>query len=92
MVFIIATFIILGPLIIFYLWLVNEAIVRLPEPIQKISPRRWTEREMKETYERVSKKPIDFAPHLPPKLERRYIVVGGSGKSLSFASGVSHTR
>ena len=35
-----------------------------------------------ETFERIEKKPIDFTPHLPPKLERRYIVVGASGKFL----------
>jgi hypothetical protein len=77
--FLIATFILLGPLIVFYLWLVNQAIVRLPKDIQKISPKRWTEKQMKETFARVSANPIDFKPHLPPKLDRRYVVVGGSG-------------
>lgn len=79
--FLISTLVILGPIAVLYLWLVNRAIVRVPKEVQKVSPQRWTKREIKETYERVEKNPIDFTPHLPPKLDRRYVVVGSSGMS-----------
>lgn len=74
--------------IVAYLWLVNEAITTVPDEVLKISPHRWTEEEMKETCERVEKNPIDFAPHLPPKLDRRYVVVGGSGTFSSSSTGL----
>lgn len=79
--FLIGSLVLFSPLILIYLWLVNRAILRVPKEIEKISPHRWTKKQMKETYERIEKNPIDFAPHLPPKLDRRYIVVGGSGMS-----------
>ena len=68
---------------ILYLWHVNQAMSGTPEEVKKITPNRWTEEEIRETYTRLEKEPIDFTPPLPPKLNRRYIVVGGSGKSQS---------
>jgi hypothetical protein len=78
--FFIGTLVSLVSVIVVYLWLVNQAIVQVPPDVQKISPRRWTKKGMKETYERISREPIDFTPHLPPKLDRRYVVVGSSGR------------
>ncbi|KIW07487.1 uncharacterized protein PV09_01453 [Verruconis gallopava] len=74
-----ALFLVLGPAALLYLWLVNKAILRVPKEVREISPRRWTKKEIAETYERIERNPIDFTPHLPPKLDRRYIVVGSSG-------------
>jgi hypothetical protein len=74
---------IIGAILVFillYLWLVNLAITRMPSNVQKISPNRWTKKQIKETFERVQKNPIDYTPHLPPKLDRRYVVVGSSGE------------
>ncbi|KAE9967847.1 hypothetical protein EG328_007939 [Venturia inaequalis] len=51
----------------------------IPDEVSKISPHRWTEEEIKAAYAKVVKNPVDDSAHLPPKLERRYIVVGGSG-------------
>ncbi|KUI66722.1 Short-chain dehydrogenase/reductase family 42E member 1 [Cytospora mali] len=62
-----------------YLYKLNKAMTSIPEDVHAWRPRAWTDEEIRETYERVCKEPIDFAKHLPPKLERRYIVVGGSG-------------
>jgi hypothetical protein len=60
---------------------IQWAMDRIPDEINDISPHRWTEEEIRETYERIQAKPIDFKPLLPPRLNRRYVVVGGSGMS-----------
>jgi hypothetical protein len=64
----------------FYLWHLNRAMLGVPDEVQKISPHRWTPDDIKAAYAKIVKDPIDDTVHLPPKLERRYIVVGGSGK------------
>lgn len=66
----------------FYLWHLNRAMSGIPDEVSKISPHRWTSEEIKETYARVVKNPIEDSAHLPPKLDRRYIVVGGSGEDF----------
>lgn len=66
-------------LLFVYLYRVNRAMKNVPEEAQTWRGRPWTEQEIKETYERMSSQPIDFAKALPPKLDRRYIVCGGSG-------------
>jgi len=67
-------------LVILYLIHLNTKMSGTPEEALKISPHRWTTDEIRETYERIAEKPIDSKPHLPPKLGRRYIVTGSSGK------------
>ncbi|KAL2270173.1 hypothetical protein VTJ83DRAFT_2357 [Remersonia thermophila] len=62
-----------------YLFRANSALKAVPDLMRKASPRRWTEEELQETYERVKKKPLDFTRLLPRRLDRRYVVVGGSG-------------
>ena len=63
------------------LWLyrINMLMKVVPTAIAEYSPHRWTKEEVKETYAQLSKEPLDFTKLLPPKLERRYVVVGGSG-------------
>jgi hypothetical protein len=68
-------------LIILYLVHLNSAMNGTPEEATKISPRRWTVEEIKETYKRICENPIDYTEHLPPKLGRRYIVIGSSGRT-----------
>lgn len=62
-----------------YLYRLNRAMKDVPEEAWAWRGRPWTESEIQETYERMSSQPIDFAKVLPPKLDRRYIVCGGSG-------------
>ncbi|KAK2022477.1 3-beta hydroxysteroid dehydrogenase/isomerase [Colletotrichum zoysiae] len=62
-----------------YLWKINRAMSTIYPKAQRISPDRWTPEKVKRTFERIEKQPIDWTPYLPPKLDRRYIVVGGSG-------------
>jgi len=66
-----------------WLFRVNSAMRSVPEIARKASPRRWTKKDLRDTYERVQQKPIDFVSSLPPRLGRRYVVVGGSGKPLA---------
>jgi nucleoside-diphosphate-sugar epimerase len=50
-----------------------------PKEALRLAPHRWTDDEIKSTYQRISAHPVDIRPHLPPKQNRRYVVVGGSG-------------
>lgn len=68
-------------LLCLYLYKLNMAMTSIPEEAHAVRPHPWTDEEIRETYERVCKEPIDFTKRLPPKLERRYIIVGGSGQS-----------
>ena len=65
-------------------WLIriDSAMHSVPEGARKASPRRWTKEQLRETYERVKQTPLDFRKLLPPRLDRRYVVVGGSGEPL----------
>ncbi|KAK3394656.1 hypothetical protein B0H63DRAFT_517761 [Podospora didyma] len=71
------------------LYRINLAMKVVPEAARKASPCRWTRQEIRDTYSRVKQSPILFAKHLPPRLDRRYIVVGGSdlNQSLSYMNG-----
>ncbi|OTB08881.1 hypothetical protein M426DRAFT_316907 [Hypoxylon sp. CI-4A] len=57
----------------------NSTMKQTPPEMLAASPHRWTEEEMRDTYQHIKANPIDWAQHLPPKLDRRYIVTGGSG-------------
>jgi nucleoside-diphosphate-sugar epimerase len=74
--------ILIPALFLFLAWYirhVERALKSTPKEALRQSPRRWTDEEIKSTYERISAHPIDIKPHLPPKQNRRYVVVGGSG-------------
>ncbi|KAK4170459.1 hypothetical protein QBC43DRAFT_348935 [Cladorrhinum sp. PSN259] len=67
-----------------YLIRLNQLLLGTPDEIKKISPSssRWTEQMLLETYKKLQKDPIttkSYATQIPPKLNRRYIVTGGSG-------------
>jgi nucleoside-diphosphate-sugar epimerase len=66
-------------LAVLYLVHINIGLERVPKEARQLSPKRWTEEEIRSTYQKVCENPVDFTPHLPPRLERRYVVVGGSG-------------
>lgn len=65
---------------VFWLYRFNSALRSTPEEARKFSPKRWTKEQVKEAYENVKKNPVNFLKHVPPAQERRYIIVGGSGK------------
>lgn len=66
--------------ILFWLYRINRAYLAVPPEAARAAPRRWTKAELRETYERLARDPIDFGRELPPRLDRRYVVVGGSGE------------
>lgn len=65
-------------LLAFYLWRINLSWKYVPSE-GRLSP--WTAEQMHEAYERIKKNRLDFSNILPPRLDRRYMVVGGSGLS-----------
>ncbi|KAI1840051.1 hypothetical protein JX266_013742 [Neoarthrinium moseri] len=62
-----------------YLFRINQLLKGTPDEIRKLSGSRWTADQLRTTYRRLEKKSIDYTDKLPPKLDRRYIVTGGSG-------------
>ena len=72
------------PFLCIYLFRLNQLISRTPEQVRKLSPStsRWTTALLRETYQKLDTNPIttkSYASRIPPKLERRYVVTGGSG-------------
>ncbi|KAI1473573.1 NAD(P)-binding protein [Daldinia eschscholtzii] len=65
--------------LILYLFRINQLLSRTPDEVRKLSGSRWTTDQLKETYKRLQENPIDYTSKIPPKLERRYVVTGGSG-------------
>ncbi|KAB5546959.1 hypothetical protein GE09DRAFT_1174829 [Coniochaeta sp. 2T2.1] len=68
--------------LLLYLFQINRLLSGTPEEVRRLSPTRWTEETLIETYKNLEKSPITtetYAGQLPPKLDRRYIVTGGSG-------------
>ncbi|KAJ0123973.1 dehydrogenase-like protein [Diaporthe amygdali] len=76
-----ATCTLLG-LALLYLLNLNRLLSITPDEVKKLVSNRWTDQQVKQTYERLHHNPIttaSYASQLPPKLDRRYIVTGGSG-------------
>jgi hypothetical protein len=70
-------------LVTIYLFQINRLLSGTPDEIHRLSPTRWTREVIQETYHRLEERPItteSYVSRLPQKLERRYIVTGGSGK------------
>ncbi|KLU90457.1 hypothetical protein MAPG_10311, partial [Magnaporthiopsis poae ATCC 64411] len=69
-------------LVLLYLVILNRAMCRTPVQMRKVAQRPWTKKQLNEQYDKLRRKPITItstAGQLPPRLERRYVVVGGSG-------------
>ncbi|KAI0441314.1 hypothetical protein F4803DRAFT_523756 [Xylaria telfairii] len=62
-----------------YLVRVNQQLSGTPDEVRRLSGPRWTPDLLKKTYERLQRHPIEYTHKLPPKLDRRYVVTGGSG-------------
>lgn len=69
-------------LLLIYLVQINRLLSGTPEEVQRLSPTRWTKELLRQTYKKLEMQPVatdTYAHELPPALERRYIVTGGSG-------------
>ncbi|CAJ2501412.1 Uu.00g042650.m01.CDS01 [Anthostomella pinea] len=62
-----------------WVWKLNQVMKATPPAVLSVSPHRWTEEEIRDTYERIKSSPVDWTQQLPPKLNRRYVITGGSG-------------
>ncbi|KAK0628365.1 hypothetical protein B0T17DRAFT_614296 [Bombardia bombarda] len=72
----------IGLLLAAYLVRLNQILSSTPEPIRRLSPKRWSGKLLQKTYQRLEAEPIttkSYAHCIPPKLERRYVITGGSG-------------
>jgi len=74
--------------IVLYLWRINTILSRTPAEALKLSGPRWTPELLRETYARLERDPPDLyaKDKLPPKLDRRYVVTGGSGEFFFLVS------
>lgn len=68
--------------IIAYLVRVNQQLSGTPVEVKRLGGSRWTPELLEKTYERLQHEPIEYAHMLPPRLDRRYVVTGGSGEWL----------
>lgn len=71
-------------LVLLYLVRLNQLLLGTPDEIKTLTPTKWTKDLLRETYRRLEADPIttsSYAKRIPPRLERRYIVTGGSGES-----------
>lgn len=74
-----------------YLLRINHLLKGTPEEIRKLAGPRWTEEQLRKTYEKLDKGNVDYTDQLPPKLDRRYIVTGGNGMwKLSMLESATH--
>ena len=71
---------------ILYLRHVNYILKQTPDEVRRLSSKRWTPALLSDVYEKLEECPIDFYKNLPPKLDRRYIVTGGNGRSQSVTN------
>ncbi|TLD07559.1 hypothetical protein PgNI_10979 [Pyricularia grisea] len=65
-----------------YLSILNWAMCGTPAHVKKITQKHWTKAQVKERYEAIKEKPMTISSithKLPPQLQRRYIITGGSG-------------
>lgn len=65
-----------------YLARLNQLLCSTPDEIRRLRPAGWTRDTLLAMYRRLESDPIttrSYADRIPPKLERRYIITGGSG-------------
>ena len=80
--------------LVLYLIFINNRMRGVPDEIKRLKQKSWTLEMLKETYARLEKNPITVETtkdRLPPKLSRRYVVVGGNGKTCSVYCSFSST-
>ncbi|KAK0655617.1 hypothetical protein B0T16DRAFT_384456 [Cercophora newfieldiana] len=69
-------------LVVGYLVRLNQLLCGTPDDVRRLSPTRWSAELLRATYQRLEAAPItasSYVHRIPPKLERRYIITGGSG-------------
>lgn len=65
-----------------YLFQINRMFSGTPDQVLAVKQKPWTREQLQRTYKHLQESPVDLSSYvsqLPPKLERRYVVTGGSG-------------
>jgi len=62
-----------------YVYRLNRTLATTPPEAKKLAIPTLTDEVIRKTYQRIQKDPIPWEKALPKRLDRRYIVVGGSG-------------
>lgn len=63
-----------------YVYRLNRTLATTPPEAKKLAISNLTDEVVRQTYQRVQRDPIPWEKSLPKRLDRRYIVVGGSGQ------------
>lgn len=66
-------------LLVTYAVLLNSLMAGAPTEATKLAGAPITVEQIKSVRDRLQKQPIDYEALLPPRQERRYVIVGGSG-------------
>ena len=74
-----ATGIFISVLLLLYLTRLNCVITSSPPELANVAQKAWRSDEIRARHAHLLKSPPDYSSKLPPRLNRRYIVVGGCG-------------
>lgn len=70
--------------VVWWLYGVHRNLISLPPEARRLSGESWTEEELRSLWEKFEGEEHDFTKYLPPKQNRRYVVMGGSGQCSFF--------
>jgi nucleoside-diphosphate-sugar epimerase len=62
---------------------IDTALSTTPDEVEKLRAKDWTDKFVRETYDKCLRERPNFKRDLPPKQNRRYVVTGGSGVCLT---------
>lgn len=74
----------LAVLIVLYLWRVESVLHSTPEEAAALMGEELTMSKVTEAYARIKKNRLDWNSKLPKAHDRRYVVVGGSGTTVTI--------
>ncbi|KAF4436616.1 cholesterol dehydrogenase [Fusarium acutatum] len=78
--------------LVLYLRRINRLLKETPHQVGQLRGKPWDPELLRQTYEALEKSPINFNGHLPPKLDRRYIVTGGNDITSKAAVGDAFSK
>jgi len=67
-------------LVVWWLYRINQNLTSLPPEVLKLSAEEWTDEQIRSAWKKFEREGHNFVKYLPPKQNRRYVVVGGSGQ------------
>ncbi|KAL7802866.1 hypothetical protein V8C43DRAFT_269614 [Trichoderma afarasin] len=70
--------------LVLYMLRLNWVLSHTPQEVANRAGEPLTRDYVRDVFERVKREGIDWEDRLPPRKDRRYIVVGGSGCRVSW--------